>query len=400
MAKTWLHAKRAVVGDGKTVLSPAWVAFEGKYITDVTDKQPQEANRENTVELGEATLTPGLMNIHDHISRKGLRFPTPGKTFGECASKLMANDPSYLILHSYKNMMGYLAEEGITYVRDQGLTGYTCIELRRAIEDGVVMGPYISTCGMSLSITGGHCYRQSMECDGADAVRRAVRIQVNKGADVIKFMGSGGLEHFPNEDPSIPQFTLEELRAGADAAHDLGRDCAVHAYSNEGIRRAVLAGIDNIEHGCMMTEDLIEEMAKRGLHLNPTMTGIRGAAKAGPNVKYWDMLTERVFKRQEQGMRWAKEAGILIGAGTDTAGTLCDEIMMIGETLSETPVQALEHALGINAKIAKRPDMGLLKAGCLANLAAFDGDLTKSLEGLRHVVQTWKDGVAVRPQMK
>ena len=281
-------------------------------------------------------------------------------------------------------------------MRDQGLTGYTCIELRRAIEDGVVSGPYISTCGMSLSITGGHCYRQSMECDGADAVRRAVRIQVNRGADVIKFMGSGGLEHFPDEDPSIPQFSIEEMKAGVDAAHDLGRACAVHAYSNEGIRRAVLAGVDNIEHGCMMTEDLIEEMAKRGLHLNPTMTGIRGAAKAGPNVKYWDMFNERVFSRQEQGMRWAKEAGILIGAGTDTAGTLSDEIAMIGETLGETPVQALEHALGINARIAGRPDMGLLKVGCLANLVAFDGDLTKSLDGLKRVVETWKDGVSCK----
>lgn len=393
MAKTWLHAERGIVGDGKTVLSPVWAAFEGKYITDVTEKKPVMAEGEEFVELGAATLTPGLLNIHDHISRKSLRFPTPGKTFGECANKLMNNSEPYLILHSYKNMADYLTEEGITYVRDLGLTGYTCIDLRKAIEEGVVDGPYISSCGMSLSITGGHCYRQSMECDGPDAVRKAVRIQINKGADVIKFMGSGGLEHFPEEDPNIPQFTLEELKAGVETAHDLGRDCAVHAYSTEGIRRSVLAGVDNIEHGCMMTEELIEEMAKRGIHLNPTMTGIRGAAKAGPNAKYWDMLKERVFSRQEQGMRWAKEAGILIGAGTDTAGTLRDEIAMIGETLGETPVEALGHALGINARIAKRPDMGLLKPGCLANLAAFDGDLTKSLDGLKRVVQTWKDGV-------
>lgn len=396
MSKTWIHAARAIVGDGETVLTPAWVAFEGKYITHVQSQRPADAAQENTVELGEATLTPGLMNIHDHISRKSLRTPTPGKTFGECATKLMANSLPYLILHSYNNMMHYLTDEGITYVRDQGLTGYTCIDLRKAIEEGVVTGPYISSCGMSISISGGHCYRQSVECDGPYEVMKAVRMQVNKGADVIKFMGSGGLEHFPDEDPNIPQFTLEELSAGVRTAHDLGRDCAIHAYSNEGIRRAVFAGVDNIEHGCMMTQDLIEEMAKRGLHLNPTMTGIRGAAKAGPNAKYWDMLQERVFSKQEQGMRWAKQAGILIGAGTDTAGTLRDEIAMIGQTLGETPVQALEHALGINAKIAKRPDMGLLKAGCLANLAAFDGDLTQSLEGLKYVVQTWKDGVACK----
>ena len=135
------------------------------------------------VELGDVTLTPGLMNIHDHISRKSLRYPAPGKTFGECAANLMAHDPNYLILHSYNNMYHYLVNEGITYVRDQGLTGYTCIELRRAIEDGVIMGPYISTCGMSLSITGGHCYRQSIECDGADEVRKAVRIQITRGTE-------------------------------------------------------------------------------------------------------------------------------------------------------------------------------------------------------------------------
>lgn len=390
MSKTWLHAKRAIIGDGKSVISPAWVAFEGKVITDVTDQKPEEPIE--YTDLGDVTLTPGLLNIHDHISRKSLRVSTEGKTFGECASALMSHDQSYLILHSYNNMYHYLIDEGITYVRDQGLTGYTSIELRRAINDGVVMGPYISACGMSLSITGGHCYKQSIECDGEDDVIRAVRVQANKGADVIKFMGSGGLEHFPDEDPNIPQFTLKELSAGVEAAHDLGLDCAVHAYSTEGIRRAVLAGVDNIEHGCMMTQELIEEMAKKGLHLNPTMTGIRGAAKAGPNVKYWDMLQERVFARQEQGMRWAKKAGILIGAGTDTAGTLRDEIAMIGKTLEETPVEALGHALGINAIIAKRPDMGLLKPGCLANLVAFDGDLTQSLDGLKYVIQTWKDG--------
>lgn len=391
--KKWINADRAIIGDGKTVISPAWIAFENKYVTDVTDKEPENISVNDVIKLKNATITPGLLNIHDHISRKSLRTPTEGKTFGECATKLMANSEPYLILHSYKNMLHYLKDEGITYVRDQGLTGYTCLDLKKAIEEGVIQGPYISACGMSLSIIGGHCYKQSYECSGADDVMKAVRIQVNKGADVIKFMGSGGLEHFPNEDPSIPQFTLEELTAGVNTAHDLGRDCAVHAYSTEGIRRAVHAGIDNIEHGCMMTEELIEEMAKKGLHLNPTMTGIRMAAKLGPNIKYWDMLQERVFSKQEQGMRWAKKAGILIGAGTDTAGTLADEIIMIGKTLEETPVQALEHALGINAKIAKRDDMGLLKVGALANIAAFEGDLTKSLECLRNVIQTWKDGI-------
>lgn len=92
-------------------------------------------------------------------------------------------------------------------------------------------------------------------------------------------------------------------------------------------------------------------------------------------------------------MRWAKQAGVLIGAGTDTAGTLRDEIAMIADTLGETPVEAIGRATGTNARIVKRPDMGLLEPGRLANIVAFDGDLTQSLKGLAHVVQTWKDGI-------
>lgn len=389
---TYLTAPRAVVGDGKTVLAPAWIGMEGKLLTYVSGQKPADATPDNTTTLEGITLTPGLMNIHDHISRKSLRAPAKGKTFGERASQLMSRDLSYLMLHNYVNMRHYMLEEGITYVRDQGLTGYTVIELRSAIEEGLVEGPYLSACGMSICITGGHCYRQSIEADGPDNVRRAVRIQVSKGADVIKLMGSGGLEHFPQEDPTIPQFSVEELRAAVEAAHDAGRDTAIHAYSTEGILRALKAGVDHIEHGTMMTEACIELMVKNGSALNPTMTGIRGAAAAGPNIKYWDLLQERIFSRQEEGMRMAKKAGILIGAGTDTAGTLSDEIAMIGETLGESPVEALSHALGVNAVIARRPDMGLLEVGRLANLAAFEGDLTQSLEGLKRVRHTWKDG--------
>ncbi len=393
---TYLSAPRAIIGDGKTVLTPAWIGIQGKLITYVSVQKPADATDDNTTALEGVTLTPGLMNIHDHISRKSLRFSVNGQTFGERANKLMSRDLSYLMLHSYINMKRYLLEEGITYVRDQGLTGYTAIELRGAIDEGLVDGPYLSACGMSICITGGHCYRQSMEADGPDNVRRAVRIQVSKGADVIKLMGSGGLEHFPQEDPTVPQFTVEELRAAVEAAHDAGRDTAIHAYSTEGILRALRAGVDHIEHGTMMTEECIELMVKNGSALNPTMTGIRGAAAAGPNIKYWDMLKERIFSRQENGMRMAKKAGILIGAGTDTAGTLADEIAMIGDTLGESPVEALSHALGVNALIARRPDMGVLEAGRLANLAAFEGDLTQSLDGLSRVRHTWKDGSLCR----
>lgn len=95
-------------------------------------------------------------------------------------------------------------------------------------------------------------------------------------------------------------------------------------------------------------------------------------------------------------MRWAKEAGILIGVGTDTAGTLSDEIAMVAKTLGENPVEAIGRATSINAKIVNQPDMGLLEPGKLANIAVFRGDLTKELTGLKKVTDTWKDGVKIK----
>ncbi len=389
----WLHADRAITGDGKTVLTPAWVCIDGKNIIEVTDRKPESANPGNTTELKDVTLTPGLINVHDHICRKEFRVNDPSKNFGELAEKLMNSPKEYIILHSAYNMYKYLTEEGITFTRDYGLAGLTSIYLGRAIEEGIAVGPEINAGGEPICITGGHCYRISVQADGEAEVMKRVREQVVAGAKIIKFMGSGGLERFPEEDPTMPQFTISELTAGINCAHDLGFDTAIHAYSAEGIRRAIAAGIDNIEHGTMMTEDCIELMSKKGINLNPTGSGIRGAVKRGSQIKYLDLIQERIYSHQEQGVRWAKQAGILIGAGTDSPGYIYEEIEWLAETLSETPVGALAHATGINAKIVKRDDIGLLEAGRRADIGAWKGDLTKSLEPLHNsLYMTWRAG--------
>lgn len=387
----WIHADRAIVGDGKTVLTPAWVQIDGDHILQVTDVRPEQVPAGQIVELSGVTLTPGLMNMHDHICRKTLREPSE-IPFSQRSKAIMLEDDQYLLLLSVRNMRKALKEEGITWIRDYGLGGYTSVHLRRAINEGHVEGPEISTCGRPICQSGGHTYRLSHEADGVDGVRAAVRQEIRAGADCIKFMGSGGLELFPAEEPTHPQYTVEELRSGVEAAHDQGLYTAVHAYSTEGIRRSVLAGVDSIEHGCMMTQDNIDLMAERGIALVPTMTGIRAVSAVGPLVKLRDELQARVYGPQEEGMRMALRAGILIGAGTDSGGKLSDEIRLMQKVLDETPVEALAHATGVAAQIAGRPDLGLLAAGKRANIAAFKGDLTRSLDGLDHVVQVWKDG--------
>ncbi len=393
----YLHAKWAITGDGRKVFTPAWIGIDGPTIKTTANAMPEDATPENTIELGEATIIPGLMNIHDHISRKVLRIPDDSLPFGARTATLMAQDTNYLILHSANNMRNYLLQEGITWVRDFGLAGLSSLHLKRAIDEGIAIGPEIDACAEPICMTGGHCYRQSYQADGKAEMIKAVRLQAKRGAAIIKFMGSGGLEHFPAEEPTLPQFSIEELAAGIETAHDLGLDTALHAYSNEAIHRGIIAGIGCIEHGALMSEDQVNQMADRGIHFNPTMSGLRAAFSRGPNLRYWKELDERIYSKQENAMRLAHKAGVLIGAGTDSLGFLADEIELIRKTLDETPVEAIAHATSINARIARRPDLGLLEPGKRANIAAFKGNLTSSLKSLKTpALQVWKNGIAFK----
>lgn len=400
MAKNWLHADRAIVGDGETVLRPVWLGTNGATIEALLRTKPVDATPENTLELDNVTLVPGLFNLHDHICRKALRdIPSP-LSFSDRSKQLMAEDTHYLLLHSCRNVRDALQQEGITFIRDYGLAAYSSIHLRRAIDEGLVQGPRLSACGRPICQTGGHTYRQAHEADGPEGVRAAVRYELRAGADIIKLMASGGLEHFPSEDPRLPEYTEAELRAGVEAAHDAGVMTAAHAYSTEGILRAILAGIDSVEHGPLLTDECIELMVQHNTALVPTLTGLRESRRYGPQTPEMQQvnaeLQRRIFEPQEEAMRKAVAAGILVGTGTDSVGRLANEIRLFALILEETPVQALAHATGIAARIARQPDLGLLEEGRRADIVAFRGDLTRSLDGLDTVVQVWKAG---RPQI-
>lgn len=393
----WIHADRAIVGDGTKVLSPVWIGIEGENIAHVTELKPEGLDECAVLCLDNVTLIPGIINIHDHISRKTLRIPDDSMSFGARTAAFMKQERTELMLYSAHNMKNYLIKEGITFVRDYGLAGTTALQLDRLIRNGIAIGPEIQSSADPICITGGHCYKQSYQADGVSEVMKAVRVQAERGAKIIKFMCSGGLEHYPREIPSNPEFSQEELSAGVAAAKDLGLPTAIHAYSTEAIQRGIIAGVNNIEHGALMTEAQVEQLAAKGMFFNPTMSGLRAAFSRGPNRQYWDRLTEDIYSKQEHAMRLAHKAGVLIGAGTDSMGFMADEIRLIGETLGETPVQAIAHATGINAKIAGRNDLGLLEEGKRANIAAFYGDLTSGLEGLStDAALVIKDGIVYK----
>lgn len=394
----WIHAARAITGDGKTLLSPAWIGVKGKHITDVTDKKPAGAAPDNTTEMGNVTLTPGLINTHEHIFRKSIPF-SENLTHGEAAKLYYANNTYTDILCKTIAFAGRcLRDEGVTFVRDLGWSGTDHpFALQKALNTDMLEGPDIQVCGTYVCCTGGHGHvlGQCYEADGPDEVKKGVRTQLKQGATVIKIMGSGGTGHYPEEQPVHPEYSYEEMKAAADVAHDAGVRIAIHCYAREGILRALRAGIDSIEHGCLIDDECIDLMVKNGAAFNPTMIGIRTPITRSKNMnKYLDELNELLYFPQVQAMRKCRAAGVPVGVGSDTRGTVREEIRLVAEALELDPVGVFEHATSISAKILGRGDMGLLAPGKLANIAAFQGDLSKSLDCLDNVAQVWKNGIA------
>ncbi|MBU5625488.1 amidohydrolase family protein [Oscillibacter sp. MSJ-2] len=170
----YIKADRGITGDGKTVLSPVYVGVDGDRITYVSAQRPAAVQQSDCVDMGDVTLTPGLFNLHDHVNRKILRDHPTDLPVAVRSREFMSNSREYMLLHGAKNVHDML-REGITFIRDFGLGGYTAVTLKRGIQEGLVVGPGMMVCGRPLCMTGGHCHKNAHEVDGVDGMIRGVR---------------------------------------------------------------------------------------------------------------------------------------------------------------------------------------------------------------------------------
>jgi imidazolonepropionase-like amidohydrolase len=337
----------------------------------------------------QGTLLPGLIDAHVHLCLSGEADPVAQLT-GEPRVRTVAR--------AVQAMARYLAA-GVTTVRDLGGVDDLAIELGRMVAEGQLLGPRVVAAGRVVCITGGHCFFFGREADGPEAVVHAVREEIKAGADCIKVIATGGMIT-PGTEPGAQQMSRPEIEAAVETAHRAGRRVAAHAHGTSGIRDAVAAGCDTIEHGLWLDEAAVAAMRERGIFLVPTFSAtlgiLSGKGRGVPDETVAKM--EQGAEAQATSFRLALEAGVPIAAGSDAGtpfnahGALAGEVKaMIDEGM---PIlDALAACTGRAADALGLPDVGRLVPGHVADLIEVDGDPAADPAALARVRRVVQGGV-------
>ena len=402
-----IKAARMFDGKGERVISPAVVVVSGGKILAAGAGAVIPAGAE-VIDLGDATLLPGFMDAHTHLSGEASddwkqdELDSLKKSPAEQALDATANARKTLMI-------------GFTTVRDVGSGDLVDVGLRNAIRNGKIVGPRMIVAVRGIGATGGHCdptvgYRpdlfdrasgiEAAVANGADAVRAAVRRNLRDGADVIKVCATGGVLSL-NDDVRSAQLTQAELDALVDEAHARGRKTAAHAHGAEGAKRAIRAGIDSIEHGSFLDDEALDLMKAKGTYLVATLMATEGIRERLDKGSYFPPLVEakarQAIASRSAMFRKAVQKRIRIAFGTDAAvyphGRNSEEFRHMVE-LGMRPVDALKAATSVNAELFGVADrLGTLEPGKLADIIAVPGDPTADIRQTERVFFVMKEGV-------
>ncbi|MCS6951332.1 MAG: amidohydrolase family protein [Bryobacterales bacterium] len=404
-----LKAARLYDGKSAALVQPGVVIVTGSRIEAVGPKVtiPPGAT---VHELGDATLLPGFMDAHTHLSGEGSDDALRDRL--ERMERAPAEQALIASVYARKTLMA-----GFTTVRDLGSTDFIDVALRNAVSRGWIPGPRILAAVRGIGSTGGHCdptnavrfgllapgAEQFTVVNGPDAVRAAVRWVVKHGADVVKTCATGGVLSL-NDDVDSPQLTQAELDALVDQAHAMGRKAAAHAHGAEGAKRAVRAGIDSIEHGSFLDDEALRLMRQRGTFYVPTLMAAQGLRERLERGARLDPRQERKARRAldaiDATVRKAIRMGVRIAFGTDSSvyphGRNAEEFAQL-VARGMAPLDALRAATSVNAELFGLADrLGTLEAGKLADIVAVPGDPTQDIRVTEKVFFVMKEGVIYR----
>ncbi len=408
-----VKASRMFDGKSDRVVSPGLVVVDGGKIVGVGDSAKIPAGAQ-TIDLGDATLLPGFMDAHTHLSdpyyadyRQG-EMDALKKPVAERA--LIASEIARITLMA-----------GFTTVRDVGSEDLIDVGLRNAINAGKIPGPRMLVSVHALGATGGHCDPHAGflpglfgheagiadgVIDGPDAARLAVRYNIKYGADVIKVCATGGVLSL-TDDVDTPQLTQAELNALVDEAHALRRKTAAHAHGASGAKRAILAGIDSIEHGTFLDDEAMRMMKERGTYYVPTMMAAEGLKQSltdGYMPPPIEKKARLAMKALHDTVTKAVQMNLKIALGTDAGvyphGKNAGEFEQL-VSCGMKPIDALKAGTSVDADLIGVADRtGTLEIGKLADVVAVPGNPVEDIRVTQRPIFVMKDGQVYKRERK
>jgi imidazolonepropionase-like amidohydrolase len=396
---TVIRAARMIAGNAGTVTAPAVVVIRGDRIASAgsTSQIPAGAR---IIDLGAATLLPGLIDLHTHLTSTGVHWE----------DELLKTTPGEAALYGAHNALVTLMA-GFTTCRDMGPTWpFTDIDLRKAIDEGVVPGPRLLASGNYISPTGGAGDARQFSifvdvpivrnlADGPDEVRKAVRTNLKQGADFIKILGTGAVLS-KGAPPGGQQYSEEEMRVAVEEAARWGKYVAAHLHGTAGIKAGIRAGVHTIDHGSMMDDEAVQLLRTHHAYFVPTLYTSESIAQ-DPNVPESEKARSiQITAMKDASFQLVLKAGLPIGFATDAA------VVPHGQNarefgyrvrLGQSPMAAILSATTTAAEIIGWSDrVGTIEAGKFADLIAVAGDPLRDITELERVAFVMKNGTVYK----
>jgi imidazolonepropionase-like amidohydrolase len=388
---------------GTYVANPV-VVVKGDRVESVGGAVPAGAK---LIDLGDRTILPGLIDVHTHILLQG------DATAPEYNEQILQEYPGHRVARAVRALKIAL-EHGFTGLRDLETEGasYDDVALRDAVNEAVIPGPRMKVVGRALSTTGSYPilhFRPDwifpvgvQVCDGADACRKAVREQLSYGTDWVKIYANTGGMRLTDDGyvDSPPNWTREEIEAVVSEAHAHRVKVAAHARSDTGVRIAVAAGVDSIEHGDSIRPEMAQEMARKGIYFCPTLTV--AAYVAGPRSRAGCAICGELPRIHAKSLANCRRAGVKIAFGTDAGGFPWTEINQAQEfehevRLGMTPIEAIRTATTVAAELLGwQGKAGVIEKDSFADLVAVSGDPLKDVSVLSKIDWVMKAGQVVK----
>jgi imidazolonepropionase-like amidohydrolase len=405
--RTLIHCGTLIDGRADEPVTQVTVVVEGNKIARIDKGFTRPAAGDKLIDLSKKTVMPGFIDLHVHLENETNRE--------QALQRFTLNKADVAFRSTVFARRTLLA--GFTTVRDVGGSGVN-ISLRNAINQGLVVGPRIFTSGKTIATTGGHGdptngYREDLMgepgpregvINSPEEARQAVRQRYKEGSDLIKVTATGGVMSIA-KDGSGPQFTDEELKAIIETARDYGMHVAAHAHGTEGMKRAVLAGITTIEHGTMMTEEIMDLMKARGTYYVPTISAGKFVAEKAREPGYYHPLVVpkalAIGPQIQETFAKAYARGVKIAFGTDAGvfphGENAKEFRYMVEA-GMPPMEAIKAATLVAAEVLGMADkLGTIEPGKWADLVAADENPLKNIRTLERITFVMKDGVVYVP---